>query len=49
LTGFLPFAQSPKRADFEYWVQASIQEIKQGNFQKVVFVPMKRLCQPIFQ
>ena len=36
LTGFLPFAQSPKRADFEYWVQASIQQIKQGNFQKVV-------------
>ena len=36
LAGFKPFKQSPKRADFEYWVQASIEQIKQGNFQKVV-------------
>ncbi len=34
--GFQAFTQSPKRADFEYWVQASIEQIKQGHFQKVV-------------
>lgn len=36
LPDFPPSKQSPKRADFEYWVQASIEQIKQGNFQKVV-------------
>ena len=33
---FLSKAGSPKKENFLYWVNASIQEIKAGNFQKVV-------------
>jgi len=33
---FLSKSGSPKKENFLYWVNASIQEIKAGNFQKVV-------------